>query len=45
MLADGEIFAAAGGYGFDRIHDVQARTSVEYIVAAIDAVHGFNGDG
>jgi hypothetical protein len=45
MLARGEIFAAAGGYGFERIHMVQARTSVERIVAAIGAGHGFNGDG
>jgi hypothetical protein len=27
------------------IHNVQARTPVEDIVAAIDAVHEFNGDG
>jgi hypothetical protein len=45
MLRRGEIFAAAGSYGFDRSHDVQARTPVEGIVAAIDALRGFNGDG
>ena len=35
MLRRGEIFAAAGGYGFGRIQDVQARTPVESIVAAM----------
>jgi uroporphyrinogen-III decarboxylase len=40
-----EIFAVAGGYVFNTIHNVQARTPVENIVAAIDAVHEFNGDG
>jgi hypothetical protein len=45
ILGRREIFAAAGGYGFNTIRNVQARTPVESIVAAIDAVHQFNGDG
>jgi uroporphyrinogen-III decarboxylase len=40
-----EIFARDGGYVFNTIHNVQARTPVENIVAAIDAVHEFNGSG
>jgi hypothetical protein len=40
-----EIFARGGGYVFNTIHNVQARTPVENIVAAIDAVHEFNGAG
>ncbi len=38
-----EIFAPGGGFVFDSIHNVQARTPVENIVAMIDAVHEFNG--
>jgi hypothetical protein len=37
-----KIFAEGGGYVFNPIHNVQARTPVENIVAAIDAVHEFN---
>jgi hypothetical protein len=40
-----EIFARGGGYVFNAIHNVQARTPVENVVAAIDAVHEFNGAG
>jgi hypothetical protein len=39
-----EIFADGGGYVFNTIHNVQARTPVKNIVAAIDAVHEFNGN-
>jgi hypothetical protein len=39
-----EIFAPGGGFVFNAIHNVQARTPVENIVAMIDAVHEFNGD-
>lgn len=38
-----EIFAPAGGFVFNSIHNVQAGTPVENIVAMIDAVHEFNG--
>ena len=38
-----EVFAAGGGFVFNSIHNVQARTPVENIVAMIDAVHEFNG--
>ncbi len=38
-----EIFAPGGGFVFNSIHNVQAETPVENIVAMIDAVHEFNG--
>lgn len=38
-----EIFAPGGGFVFNSIHNVQAGTPVENIVAMIDAVHEFNG--
>jgi len=38
-----EIFARSGGYVFNPIHNVQALTPVENIVAMIRAVHEFNG--
>jgi hypothetical protein len=38
-----EIFARNGGYVFNSIHNIQARTPVENIVAMIDAVREFNG--
>jgi len=38
-----EIFAPGGGFVFNSIHNVQARTPVENIVAMLDAVHEFNG--
>jgi len=38
-----ETFAPGGGFVFNSIHNVQARTPVENIVAMIDAVHEFNG--
>ncbi len=37
------IFSKGGGFVFDAIHNVQARTPVENVVAMIDAVHEFNG--
>ncbi len=39
-----EVFAPGGGFVFNSIHNVQARTPVENIVAMIDAVHEFNGE-
>lgn len=38
-----EIFASGGGFVFNTIHNVQAATPVENIVAMLDAVHEFNG--
>ena len=39
-----EIFSRDGGFVFNAIHNVQAKTPVENIVAVIDAVKEFNGD-
>lgn len=38
-----EVFAPGGGFVFNSIHNVQAKTPVENIVAMLDAVHEFNG--
>jgi len=38
-----EIFAPGGGFVFNTIHNVQAATPVENIVAMLDAVREFNG--
>lgn len=38
-----EIFASNGGFVINSVHNVQARTPVENIVALIDAIHEFNG--
>jgi Uroporphyrinogen decarboxylase (URO-D) len=38
-----EIFAPGGGFVFNTIHNIQAATPVENIVAMLDAVHEFNG--
>ncbi|MEM7625212.1 MAG: uroporphyrinogen decarboxylase family protein [Planctomycetota bacterium] len=37
------IFAEGGGFVFNTIHNVQAQTPLENMVALIDAVHDFNG--
>ena len=39
-----EIFAQNGGFVFNAIHNVQANTPVENMVAMIDAVKEFNGE-
>ena len=39
-----EVFSRGGGYVFNTIHNVQARTPVENIVAMLDAVREFNGE-
>ena len=39
-----EIFSRGGGYVFNTIHNIQARTPIENIVAMVGAVHEFNGD-
>ena len=38
-----EVFAPGGGFVFNTIHNVQAQTPVQNIVAMLDAVHEFNG--
>ncbi len=38
-----EVFAPGGGFVFNTIHNVQAGTPIENIVAMLDAVHEFNG--
>jgi hypothetical protein len=38
-----EIFAPEGGFVFNSIHNVQAKTPIENLVAMLDAVHEFNG--
>jgi uroporphyrinogen-III decarboxylase len=38
-----ETFARGGGFVFNTIHNVQARTPVENIVRMVEAVHEFNG--
>jgi hypothetical protein len=40
-----EIFGRDGGFVFNSIHNIQARTPVENIVAMIDGVHEFNERG
>ena len=40
-----EVFAKCGGFVFNSIHIVQARTPVENIVAMFDAVREFNSQG
>ena len=37
------IFSRNGGFVFNTIHNVQARTPVKNIVAMLEAVHEFNG--
>ena len=38
-----EIFSTDGGFVFNAIHNVQAKTPTENVVAMIEAVHEFNG--
>ena len=38
------IFSKQGGFVFDAIHNVQARTPVENVVSMVNAVHEFNGE-
>jgi uroporphyrinogen-III decarboxylase len=43
VLTRCEVFSPGGGFVFNTIHNVQACTPVENVVAMIDAVHEFNG--
>jgi uroporphyrinogen-III decarboxylase len=38
-----EIFAQGGGFVFNTVHNIQARTPLENILAMVAAVHEFNG--
>ena len=38
-----EVFGTGGGFVFNAIHNVQAGTPLENVVAMIDAVHEYNG--
>jgi hypothetical protein len=38
-----EVFSRGGGFVFNTIHNIQARTPVENIVAVVEAVQEFNG--
>lgn len=40
-----KIFSKSGGFVFDAIHNVQARTPVANVVAMVEAVREFNGGG
>jgi len=40
-----EVFAPGGGFVFNAIHNVQARTPVANIVAMVEAVREFGGEG
>ncbi len=39
------VFGPGGGFVFNSIHNVQARTPVENVVAMVEAVREFNGEG
>ena len=44
VLSRCEVFAPGGGFVFNAIHNVQAQTPIENVIAMIDAVHEYNGD-
>jgi hypothetical protein len=43
VLSRCEIFAPSGGFVFNAVHNVQAKTPVENIVAMMDAIKEYNG--
>ncbi len=43
VLGRCKILSLDGGFVFNTVHNVQARTPVENLVALIDAIHEFNG--
>ena len=43
VLSRCDVFGTGGGFVFNTIHNVQAGTPVENIVAVVDAVHEYNG--
>jgi uroporphyrinogen-III decarboxylase len=38
-----EVFAPGGGFVFNTIHNIQANTPVENVIAMLDAIKEFNG--
>lgn len=44
VLARCEVFSRGGGFVFNAIHNVQARTPLENILAMLEAVKEFNGE-
>jgi hypothetical protein len=44
VLSRCRVFSAGGGFVFNAVHNIQARTPVENIVAMLDAVKEFNGN-
>jgi len=44
VLETCEIFGRGGGFVFNPIHNIVAKTPVENIVAMVNALHEFNGD-
>ncbi len=43
VLRRSEVFARGGGFVFNPVHNIQARTPVENVVAMLEAVREFNG--
>jgi hypothetical protein len=43
VLGACEIFAPGGGFVFNTIHNIQARTPIENVIAMLEAVREFNG--
>ena len=39
-----EVFSKGGGFVFNAVHNVQANTPIENVVAMVDAVKEFNGE-
>jgi len=44
VLETCEIFGRGGGYVFNPIHNIVAKTPIENVVAMVNALHEFNGD-
>jgi len=45
VLSACEIFAPGGGFVFNTIHNIQAKTPLENVIAMLEAVREFNGQG
>ena len=43
VLQQCEIFSRGGGFVFNTVHNIQANTPVENIVAMVNAIKKFNG--
>ena len=44
VLSRCKVLGQGGGFVFNPVHNVQARTPIENVVAMIDAVHEYNGE-